>query len=167
MKFHTLCILLFIQGFIASAQKSDRLILRNAFQECVSKEKTESLHKHISDTKSTEVISIGYKGAVIAMRAKYSANPFKKYSYCKDGLNILTKAINQAPEDLELRYLRMIIESNIPSFLGMNCNLHEDKNMIIARIEQEKDLQLKRIIADFLLKSDICTDKEKKLLALK
>ncbi len=167
MKFQTLCILLFLQNFIVSAQKTERLSLRNAFQECVSKEKTESLYKHINDTKSTEIISIGYKGAVMAMRAKFSANPFKKYSYCKDGLNILTKAINQAPEDLELRYLRIIIESNIPSFLGMNGNLNEDKNVIIARIDQEKDLQLKRIIADFLLKGDICTDKEKKLLALK
>ena len=149
-----------------SAQKPERLTLRNAFQECISKERTESFYKKLASTSSNEIIKHGYKGAVMALRAKYSSNPFKKYNYCKEGLIILSKAIADSPQDLELRYLRLIIQSNIPSFLGMNCNLNEDKNMIIDNIEQEKDLQLKKIISEFLMKSDICTDQEKKSLAL-
>ena len=166
MKLFAIILLLLSQVPKANAQYTIRVDLRNSFQACTSKEKIESFHSQLFDSKSNDAIFYGYQGAVTALKAKYSSNPLKKYNFCKAGLYTISNAIAKSPADLELRYLRLVIESNIPSFLGMNCNIKEDKNIIINKIEHEKDLHLKKMISSFLLKSDICTDKEKKLLAL-
>jgi len=139
--------------------------MRNKFQGCTSKENTETLYLQLSTQKSVDQIHSGYYGAVIALKAKYNSNPIKKYNYCKEGLNLLSSAIDKSPLDIELRYLRLIIQTNIPSFLGMNTNVEEDKITILSRIENEKDLPLKTLVSQFLLKSDICTENEKKKLA--
>jgi len=139
--------------------------MRNKFQGCTSKENTETLYLQLSTQKSVDQIHSGYYGAVVALKAKYNSNPIKKYNYCKEGLNLLSSAIDKSPLDIELRYLRLIIQTNIPSFLGMNTNVEEDKNTILSRIENEKDLPLKTLVSQFLLKSDICTENEKKKLA--
>lgn len=80
---------------------------------------------------------------------------------------MISKAIETSPYDLELRYLRLLIESNIPAFLGMNYNVKDDKQIILNNIGSEQDINLKQIISSFLLNSNICTDKEKKMLASK
>ena len=139
--------------------------MRNKFQGCTSKENTETLYLQLSTQKSVDQIHSGYYGAVVALKAKYNSNPIKKYNYCKEGLNLLSSAIDKSPHDIELRYLRLIIQTNIPSFLGMNTNVEEDKITILSRIENEKDLPLKTLVSQFLLKSDICTETEKKKLA--
>lgn len=147
------------------SQEIERTDLRKTFQSCTTKEYTEAFHSRLEKLHGTEAILIGYKGAVIAIRAKYNSNPIKKYSYCKDGLYQLAIAIEKAPLDIELRYLRLIIESNIPSFLGMNCNMEEDKKVVLKTIEHEKDIPLKNLVRAFLLKGDLCTESEKKQLA--
>ncbi len=139
--------------------------MRNTFQACTTKEFTETFYNRLNDQSGTDPIYSGYKGAVIALRAKYNPNPIKKFNFCKEGLNLISIAIGDSPFDLELRYLRLIIESNIPTFLGMNNNVQEDKNVIMKNLGSERDLHLKKLVSQFLLKSDICSDGEKKLLA--
>ncbi|MBK8362893.1 MAG: hypothetical protein IPL24_04200 [Bacteroidetes bacterium] len=141
--------------------------MRNTFQACSTAAITESFHNRILKSNSSKDIEQGYRGAVLALKAKYSANPLKKYNYCKDGLSMISKAIETSPYDLELRYLRLLIESNIPAFLGMNYNVKDDKQIILNNIGSEQDINLKQIISSFLLNSNICTDKEKKMLASK
>lgn len=144
-----------------------RMELRNSFHACSTSEKTETFYKLLSNNNDSNTIIQGYRGAAIAMRAKYGYNPMKKYNNCNDGLKLITDAIDNAPDDLELRYLRLLIESNIPPFLGMNYNVKEDKKIILNRINKEEDLHLRQMISSFLIKSGICTDQEKKMLASK
>jgi hypothetical protein len=49
----------------------------------------------------------------------------------------------------------------------MNYNVKDDKYIILNNIGSEQDINLKQIISSFLLNSNICTDKEKKMLASK
>ena len=70
-------------------------------------------------------------------------------------------AIKNAPHDIELRYLRLLIQTNIPAFLGMSTNLVEDKIVILAFINIEKDNHLKNMVTNFLMSSGLCTEKEK------
>ncbi|HQV99351.1 MAG TPA: hypothetical protein PLI47_13225 [Bacteroidia bacterium] len=165
MKYFLIFLVLFTQALATYSQELSRLEMRNKFQGCTSKENTETLYLQLSAQKNVDQIHSGYYGAVVALRAKYNSNPIKKYNYCKEGLILLSSAIDKAPHDIELRYLRLIIQTNIPSFLGMNTNVEEDKNTILGRIESEKDLPLKTLVSQFLLKSDICTETEKKKLA--
>ena len=70
-------------------------------------------------------------------------------------------AIKNAPHDIELRYLRLLIQTNIPAFLGMSTNLVEDKIVILAFINVETDGHLKNMVTNFLMSSELCTEKEK------
>jgi hypothetical protein len=167
MKSILIFLLFILQSLHAFSKEIGRMELRNSFHACSTSEKTESFYKVLSNANNSNSIIQGYRGAVIAMRAKYGSNPMKKYTNCKDGLRLISDAIEKSPDDLELRYLRLLIESNIPAFLGMNYNVKEDKKIILNRINKEEDLHLRQMISSFLIKSDICTDEEKKLLASK
>jgi hypothetical protein len=164
MRLMPIFLFLIFQSLQIFSKEIGRMELRNSFHACSTSEKTESFYKLLSNANDSNNVINGYRGAVIALRAKYGYNPMKKYNYCKDGLKLISDAIVKAPDDLELRYLRLLIESNIPAFLGMNHNVKEDKKIILNRINNENDLHLRQMISSFLLKSDICTDKEKKML---
>ena len=158
-------LLLLLQTSGIFSQAVLRTEMRSAFHACSTGSKTDALYKLLSGEENSGSIVKGYLGAVTALKANYSYNPVKKYNYCKDGLNLLSQAIANSPNDLELRYLRILLQSKIPSFLGMNQNIKEDKVILLNKIGLEEDHELKQIISSFLLKSDICTDNEKKLLA--
>lgn len=163
------CLLFTIYFFsnliFANAQGIERLELRNSFQQCLNMEKTESFLEKMNLQQNASAILTGYKGAATGLQAKYSSNPYKKYNFCKKGLSLIDNAIESDPLDLELRYLRLILETNIPGFLGMNHHVQGDKNVIMKGISAEKDISLKKLISQFLLKSDICTESEKKHLS--
>ncbi|MBK9413758.1 MAG: hypothetical protein IPN61_10170 [Bacteroidetes bacterium] len=167
MKFALFILVLTFQSLQSLSQAMGRIEMRNTFQACSTAAITESFHNRILKSNPSKDIEQGYRGAVLALKAKYSANPLKKYNYCKDGLSMISNAIETSPYDLELRYLRLLIESNIPAFLGMNYNVKDDKQIILNNIGSEQDINLKQIISSFLLNSNICTDKEKKMLASK
>ncbi len=159
-----LLILLFIAGSV-DAQKISRQEIRRAFQLCTNKDQSDKLYNQINLLEQFEPIELGYKGAIFASQARFSSNPFKKYSYCKTGLTNISDAIKIAPHDLELRYLRMVIETNIPDFLRMSGNIIEDKMVIFSLIEKESDIVLKRLVGNFLMNSGLCSKTELLLLA--
>lgn len=73
---------------------------------------------------------LGYLGAYTMIKANHQINPFNKLSSFKRGKSILEKAIKSLPTDVELRYVRYAIQSSIPSFLGYDQNLKEDKEIL-------------------------------------
>ncbi|MBQ19410.1 MAG: hypothetical protein CMD31_01520 [Flavobacteriales bacterium] len=94
-------------------------------------------------------VSNAYKGAYTMMKAKYVSSPFKKYAYFNQGKALIEKAIEQAPNNLEIRYLRAMLQVNLPKFLNYYENLNEDidfvlKNLMIEQIS--KELKYKIII---------------------
>ncbi len=78
---------------------------------------------------------LGYKGSTLAMKAKYTINPYKKLKYFNEGKLLLEKAINKDAQNIELRYLRLAIQSNIPTFLNYNKNIDSDKILLLVAIK--------------------------------
>ena len=156
-----LLVLFFAFHFSVKAQSIKRNDIRLEFQSCVDHLQTDILFNKIASSKNPEPILIGYQGALIASKARFTINPFKKLSFCKSGLDEISMAIKNAPHDIELRYLRLLIQTNIPAFLGMSTNLVEDKIVILAFINIEKDSHLKNLVTNFLMSSGLCTEKEK------
>lgn len=70
---------------------------------------------------------IGYLGAYTMIKANHQISPIQKLSSFRNGKKLLEKAIDAAPTDIELRYIRYAIQISIPSFLGYKDNLNEDK----------------------------------------
>jgi hypothetical protein len=75
-----------------------------------------------------------YKAALLLMKAKFAFFPFNKWSYFKNGSELLDISIESDPTNIEMRYIRFLFQSEIPNFLGYHKNLQEDYNLIINNI---------------------------------
>lgn len=103
----------------------------------------------------------GYKAGATMMMAKYVFNPFLKISYFRKGREMLQKAVSADDQNIELRFLRFAVQTNLPFFLGYKENIAADKIFILKKINAIEDAGLKKNIATFMIDSDYVSAKEK------
>lgn len=118
--------------------------------------------KTVDPTKSP--VLIGYKAMAEFMICHHSYNPYTKLSYFNKGKNTLEQIIEKNPDNVELRYLRYCIQTNVPSFLGYYSNKNEDKKVLIDFLRNsanEPDQDLVRIIKKYFLETGYCNEQEK------
>lgn len=82
--------------------------------------------------------------------ANHVFNPVTKLRYFNNGKSILENAIAKAPANTELRYLRLTIQLNAPSFLGYNKMIEADKMFLQKNVTATEDADLKKMITDYL-----------------
>lgn len=112
-------------------------------------------------TEKDQAIYRGYKGAAMMMWSQYEFNPFSKLRQFNAGIPWLEAAIKDAPQSLELRYLRFTFQCSVPSILGYYDHLEEDKQFILGNGNSTIDNALKKYIRDFLLQCDEISDAQK------
>jgi outer membrane protein assembly factor BamD (BamD/ComL family) len=89
---------------------------------------------------SFECIHTGpYEASATMQKAQYALAPWTKYNYFKKGKKMLEDFILEYPDDVEARYVRFLVQSHAPFFLGYNGELEEDASVIRNNIDQ-KDL---------------------------
>lgn len=118
--------MLSIGGFAQDFNK-----IRVQYQAAVTDENTclvliEKLRKE----KEINNLELAYLGALETIWAKYVNNPFSKLSTFKKGKGKIEAAVKKAPNNLEIRYLRLSVQKNAPSFLGYKSNINEDTEFI-------------------------------------
>ena len=69
-------------------------------------------------------------------KAQFALTPWKKYGHFKKGKKELEAFIKKNPNDLEARYLRFLVQSNAPFFLGYRSEIKNDYNMIQKNIKE-------------------------------
>jgi hypothetical protein len=160
-----LFVLLFQTAFAAETKNIQQI--RYKFTLAIeSSEKTEELLKYLDKLKSNEPLVIAYKGGTEALMAKHSWNPYQKFAYLKKSGQTLQSAIEDAPKNAEIRFLRFSIQHFIPSFLGMSGELEEDKKVIIANINTTTSGEVKKAIIKFMIESGRCNAAELNLLKM-
>ncbi len=125
---------------MASSIETEKI--RREFKACVSKEADlEGFLSRLSraDVQSSTVKA--YQGAAKAMMADRVSSPFAKYSYFTEGTELLEEAIQADPSNAELRYLRLLIQTNCPSFLGYSENIETDFERIMRSIASTNNRQ--------------------------
>jgi hypothetical protein len=95
-------------------------------------------------------VYLGYKGAARMMQAKHAFNPISKWNLFKDGKKILESAIASDPNNIELRYLRLTIKSNVPSFLGYSDKIATDKAFLLSKLNSINDKELHQMVTSYL-----------------
>ncbi len=114
----------------------------------------------------TEPLFIAYKGVAIASLARYATNPIQKLEHFNDGKNLLETAIRLAPQQAEIRLLRLSIQLASPPFLAYNANIEEDKSFIINQLLTNaaifSDANFKEKVLLFLRQKAKLTDDESK-----
>lgn len=90
--------------------------------------------KKVNISNSTE---LAYKGATVALMAKFSANPYTKLKYVNKALDIVNAAVKREPDNFEIRYLRFSIERNLPAFLNISKNIEADLELIYSYLNKK------------------------------
>lgn len=124
------------------------------------------LKKMLETAKLDNALSEGYKGATSMIGAEHVFNPITKLNRFNKGKKLLEKAVRNDVNNLELRYLRLTIQTNLPKFLGYSNAVEIDKQLIIKNLETTKDIDLKNRVIDYLMSSNICSTDELRKIKL-
>lgn len=148
-------------AYIPSTNEVRILFQQSAIKEDSCRKLLSILHLY-NETNNT--LLAGYRACATMIMAKHVFNPFRKLSYFSSGKNLLEKSIGMDKENIELRFLRFSIQTEVPSFLGYNSSKEQDKIFLLRGIFNVKDVQLKQLIIAFLKRSDYLTRVEKQTL---
>jgi hypothetical protein len=154
----------------ASTNFNDINYIRKEFNLALEDEnKATLLHSQLSNLKpASNTLQYAYLGATEALLAKYAFNPFSKMSYVNSALDKLNMAVALSKNDIEIRYMRFTVESNMPAFLGLNKHIDEDKNTIVNQLCRTKinrdNAEMYFVFANGIINSNFCNNQEKKLL---
>lgn len=161
-----LCILLITVSANAFATPPSlnevRLLYQNAVTDKKSCQQLKELLEPYNETNNP--LLGGYKACATMMMARHVFNPFSKLSYFSKGKNLLEKTIAADANNIELRFLRFAVQTNIPSFLGYKSHIQKDKLFLIKSIVQLHDVKLKQQVVSYLKGSGYVTAPEKQRL---
>jgi hypothetical protein len=96
----------------------------------------------------------GFEGALLMKKAGLILNPAEKLSLFKTGHKKLEAAIKDSGENVELRFLRLIIQENAPGILNYNDDLESDSIYISQKYKKLPD-NIQKVIIDYSRKSEI------------
>jgi hypothetical protein len=165
MKFLAVLIFMMVSNFFTMSDVEVAALRKLYYEAAENKtavKKLSALLAKVND--NSDAILIGYRGATEMMEAKYAFNPVTKLSRFNKGKNYLEKAIKKEPKQVELRFIRFSIQTNLPSFLGYNDHIKIDKDALINSVVKIDDKQLKNNIIDYLIISKHCNQEEIKKL---
>lgn len=93
-------------------------------------------------------VQLAYLGALKAIWAKHVVSPIAKLNTFNKGRVDIETAVARAPENLEVRLLRLSVQSNSPFFLGYKGRIEEDGRFIHTNQNSITSVQLKKMIAE-------------------
>ena len=140
-----LCLMFSIDSGNPDLSTCRKLYLRAASE----KTKAEEL-MNLTANPGEDALITGYQGAVRMVMARYYFNPIAKWKSFARGRDILESAVRSQPGNPELRYLRLSIQENAPSFLGYHEHQEEDKSFLNHELIHIHDAELRQMIFDYL-----------------
>lgn len=122
---------------------------------------TDSLYTALDKLPKKTPLTTAYMGALDALKAKHSWNPYSKLKYLNTSEKLMQQAVAHDPHNIEILFMRFSIQHNVPGFLGYNKNLVSDREEMIAQLNRKNygtaDQELTVTIIKFLIDSKRCT----------
>lgn len=137
--------------------------VRNQFPYITSFDEANKFIEKLKNDSSPE--AKGYNAAMILMKSRYVKGPFSKLKFFKKGKKILDQDISENPNSIEIRYIRFLMQKQIPKFLGYNKNIEEDFNIIFNKLltsNLSKSFKIK-MLNTMLLVDDLSETKKNKI----
>ena len=118
-------------------QDNYMMVLRSEFHNTNTESKlTAFLTKYKNDVR---VDGKPYLYCGIMQMANYTMNPYKKLDYFNKGKQALDSHISKYPQQIDARYVRVLIQSKAPKILNYYQNIQADISFIKKNI-QESDV---------------------------
>ena len=133
--------------FFMSFNSVDLDVVRANYNKLVSnKELCEKIIAELTETKDNSAPHMAYLGGVQTIWANHVFSPISKLNTFKEGKKNIEQAIKKEPDNVELRFIRLSVQKNAPSFLGYKSNINEDTEFIKKNRNQiSSDILLKNI----------------------
>ena len=157
--------LFFIGLFILTSNLNIVEVRKNYKDAVTSQSKVDSFNESLKNvTKNDDKRLVAYKGAAIALAARYLKGAKQKSETFKSGVELVEFAIDKKPLDLEVRFVRLSIQQNSPKFLGYNKEIEGDKNYILTNYNTIRSKEFKKYLGSYILESGFFTEDEKSRL---
>ena len=158
-------ILYFFLFMFIHSQAMDKNELRLLFTKAVDDEEIcIQLHDKLVKENSQNPLDKAYLATAKALMAKHHWNPIKKMDYLGEYSKMMKAASKEDINNLEIRYLRLSVEVNIPSFLNMSKNVQNDKNFIMKELMNAHHLEISQevieIIVGFIATTGLCSQED-------
>ncbi|GAA0723375.1 hypothetical protein GCM10009430_26750 [Aquimarina litoralis] len=153
MKFLTLFIGLLFTSFTTT---TDIVEVRNLYRYAKdTKENTEKFYKATQNTdyQGNPVLS-AYHGCALTLKASYADRTGEKISFFRKGKKLIEAAIEVEPDNIELRMIRLSVQTSAPRITRYNKNKDEDKSFLTNNIEKVSSPKLKKFIKGFMSTSE-------------
>ncbi|MGK7388877.1 MAG: hypothetical protein ACNS60_00935 [Candidatus Cyclobacteriaceae bacterium M2_1C_046] len=129
LRLYFLCALFTISHF-AQAQ-SEEHIDQILIYEALASEDLQQINRAVKEIKDhSSVKAQAYKGVLLMKKAGLVNGPGKKLAIFKEGKDLLENSIHADQENVEYRFLRLMIQENAPAILGYKDNLEEDVSLV-------------------------------------
>lgn len=136
-------------------------VRQNYIEASKNQKNTEEFYSLMENYNKDNKTLLAYKGASIAMKARYAKQIKQKKNLFVEGIKILENALKSDPNNLEIRLIRLSIQENSPKILKYKNNIDEDKKLLLSNFNKQNQA-LKEYIKDYIVQSNGFTDKEKK-----
>ena len=138
------CLVFFVQ-----AQTIDEV--RSEFHQSVMEpDYSKEFHAHLVKIENPTPVIRAYKAVSEALLAQVVWNPMTKLSQVIKYDRKMKEAVSLDSDNIEIRFLRLAIEYNLPSFLGRSTQIQEDLEVIIQNLESVKS------ILDAMMAGNLC-----------
>lgn len=107
---------------------------------------------------------LAYKGAALTMKAKYVREKEAKKQNFKEGVKWIESAVTNAPQNIEIRLVRLAIQENTPKFLKYHSDIQTDKAFILSHLSQVKTPALRQHIQTYVAQSKVFSASEKEMV---
>jgi hypothetical protein len=143
-------------------------LARKEFKNAVYNDKlTNQLCQVLISSKQQDALTQAYIAYFTALKAKHVSNPYAKIEYVRNFDRAIKKAVELAPDNLEIRFLRFSVQDNLPSYLGFSKELEVDKKIIVQQLHRNSTRisdAFKQDMKAVLLSSKSLSVSEKKLI---
>ncbi|MBU6324370.1 MAG: hypothetical protein KJS92_02690 [Bacteroidetes bacterium] len=153
---------LFFSFFLFFGISADYTTVRQTYLKAVNSEADAlQLEKLTQPQAASDAVMQAYYGSALALKAKYSYNPYNKVVHVRSGSAQLNAAVTKFSQHTEIRFLRYSVEYNTPSMVGISTHLAEDKAFILSHPPLRAHA-LFQSIKGFMLQTSGLTEAEKK-----
>ena len=157
MKFFVLFIGLFITNPTTMVDINQ---VRNSYR--YAKDSKDNTEKFFELTQKTDYeedpVLAAYYGCSLTLKAFYADRTGDKISFFKQGKKMIEAAAISDPNNIEIRMIRLSVQSTAPRITRYYKNIDADKNYIIQHIDNVSSPKLKDFIKGFMSESEVFTE---------
>jgi hypothetical protein len=110
-----------------------------------------------------DAVYTAYDGASEVILSKYLDSNMEKLKFFKHGSEKIENAITEDGTNVEIRFVRLVIQVNSPAFLNYDKNIDEDKDYLLNHYS-ECSKSVKKMISEYASLSDSFSIEEKNQL---